>query len=614
MNSVKRIHAAFMITVFFLLVLVPIVLPSGGVFAQTTGYSISQVDHQVNVMYTGQVVIQDTIHISGQVTDGFLIGLPFKYSTDILKAVAYDSNNVYPINLGVQLGSQSGFYGAEVDFNGKSPSVFTVAFVLSNSLMTQQDTTHYTLDFPAYPSLTQNVASCNVNITLPSGVTNIIVTKSDGEVDSTNYVAQNLPAYTNSVASAAIQIDKGTIQITDISQLNRQITIEPTGKVTALDNYHIINTSPSTMTFFVLGLPDNAANLLVKDESGTVLTTSIIESVIPTSTNSTSNYILLTNATLTTTLASGQSTIITASYNLPSATIQGSQYTLSDFKLFPDVYYYVDHATFTFNPPEGATIITPQLSSLDSSSSLTRNSYQDTLTITKDGINYVDYGLPESSIVQLSYNYNPVWVSFRPTLWVSLAAVIGCVGAVIYKKRKPSEKEPIKTRKEKSSTPKPTKAATSEQVKSTEPMTSQRITPENLREFTDAYDDKKRLNAEIRSLDARAQKGKIPRRQYKVQRRTIEIRLETLARNTSRLKDALRSSGSAYADLIKQLDSAEADLTEAEDNIKNLESQQNKGEISMENYKKSIADYQKRKDKTESTINGILLRLREKAR
>jgi hypothetical protein len=359
------------------------------------------------------------------------------------------------------------------------------------------------------------------------------------------------------------------------------------------------------MTFFILELPDNASNIAVNGESGTALATSIL---------STNKDILLANATLTTTLESGQSTIITASYNLPSATIQGSQYTLNDFKLFPNFYYYVDHAIFTFNPPEGATIITPQLSSLDSSSSLTRNSYQDTLTITKDGISYIDYGLPESSIVQLSYNYNPVWVSFRPTLWVSLAAVIGCVGAVIYKKRKPSEKEPIKTRKERLSTPKPTTAATSEQVKSTEPMTSRRITPENLREFTDAYDDKKRLNAEIRSLDARAQKGKIPRRQYKVQRRSIEIRLETLARNTSRLKDALRSSGSAYADLIKQLDSAEADLTEAEDNIKNLESQQNKGEISMETYKKNIADYQKRKDKTESTINGILLRLREKAR
>lgn len=598
-----------MIAVSLLLVSLPIVLPSGGVFAQTTGYSITQVDHQVTVMYSGQVVIQDTIHVSGQVTDGFLIGMPFTYSTDILKAVAYDSNNVYQVNLGVQLGNQSGFYGAEVNFNGTSPSVFTVAFVLSSSLFTyDQVTGGYMLDFPAYPSLTQNVAICNVTITFPSAPTSITIAKSDGVVNSENYVVQNLPAYTYSPASAAIQIAGGTVQLTDISQLNRQITIDPTGKVTASDSYTIINNSTSTMSAFVLDLPNNAANIVVKDETGTVLTTSI---------SSTSAGILLDNATLTTPISSGQSVIITASYNLPSATIQGSQYTLSDFKLFPDFNYYVDHATFTFNPPEGATIITPQLSSLNPSSALTRGTFQDTLTITRDGISYVDYSLPESNTVQFSYNYNPVWVSFRPTLWVSLAAVIGCVGAVVYKKRKPSEKALIKTRREKLSTSKPTPKLTTatlpEQVKSGEPMTSQRITPENLIEFTEAYDDRKRLNAEIRSLDARAQKGKMPRRQYKVQRRAIEIRLETLTRNISRLKDAFRSSGSAYTDLIKQLDSAEADLTEAENNIKNLESQQNKGEISIETYKKNSADYQKRKDKAESTINGILLRLREKA-
>jgi len=606
---VKRTHAVLMIAVSLLLVSLPIALPSRGVFAQTTGYSITQVNHQVTVMYSGQVVIQDTIHVSGQVTDGFLIGMPFTYSTDILKAVAYDSNNVFQVNLGVQLGNQSGFYGAEVNFNGTSPSVFTVAFVLSSSLFTyDQVTGGYMLDFPAYPSLTQNVAICNVTITLPSAPTSITIAKSDGVVNSENYVVQNLPAYTYSPTSAAIQIADGTIQLTDISQLNRQITIDPTGKVTASDSYTIINNSTSTMSAFVLDLPKNAANIVVKDETGTVLTTSI---------SSTSTDILLDNATLTTPISSGQSVIITASYNLPSATIQGSQYTLSDFKLFPYFNYYVDHATFTFNPPEGATIITPQLSSLDSSSALTRGTFQDTLTITRDGISYVDYSLPESNTVQFSYNYNPVWVSFRPTLWVSLAAVIGCVGAVVYKKRKPSEKAPIKTRREKLSTPKPTPKLTTatlpEQVKSGEPMTSQRITPENLIEFTEAYDDRKRLNAEIRSLDARAQKGKMPRRQYKVQRRAIEIRLETLTRNISRLKDAFRSSGSAYTDLIKQLDSAEEDLTEAENNIKNLESQQNKGEISIETYKKNSADYQKRKDKAESTINGILLRLREKA-
>ena len=144
-------------------------------------------------------------------------------------------------------------------------------------------------------------------------------------------------------------------------------------------------------------------------------------------------------------------------------------------------------------------------------------------------------------------------------------------------------------------------------------VTGQSITSESLREFTDAYEEKKQLNNELKAMDARAQKGKIPRRQYKVQRRAIEIRLETIARNINKIKDALRSS-SSYADLVKQLDSAEEDLSDAEENIKKLETGQSTGEISIETYKKNIGDYQKRRDKAESTINGILLRLREKTR
>jgi len=606
-NSVKQVHASFMITVFLLLAFLPVVLPSGTVSAQTTGYTIQKVDHQVEVMYSGQVVIRDTIHVYGQVTDGFMIGLPSKYSAYILKAVAFDADNVYQVNLGVQLGDRSGFYGAEVNFNGKSPSVFTVAFVLSNSLITYaSDAGVYTLDFPAYPSLTQDVASCNVTITFPSAPSSITVTKSDGEVDTDNYVTQNLAAYTYSIGSVAFQIPTGTLQLTSISQLNRQIPIDPTGKVTSSDSYHITNNSTSTMTSFVLNLPTTASNIVVKDEFGRVLTTA--------TSPLTSRDILLANATLITFLTSGQSTIITADYNLPSATIQGSQYVLGDFKLFPNFYYYVDHATFTFIPPEGATIVTPQLSSLDSSATLTRESFQDTLTVTRDGISYLDYSSPESNTVQLSYDYNPVWVSFRPTFWVSFLAVVGCVAAVFIRRRKPSEKEPTITRTERLPTQQPMPTTSSQQAKSVEPITGQRITTENVREFTDDYEEKKQLNAELKSLDARAQKGKIPRRQYKVQRRAIEIRLETLTRNINRIKDVFRSSTSLYADLVKQLDSAETDLVEAEENIKKLESRQSKGEISLETYKKNIGDYQKRKDKAESTINGILLRLREKAR
>ncbi len=320
----------------------------------------------------------------------------------------------------------------------------------------------------------------------------------------------------------------------------------------------------------------------------------------------------MVNATLGTFLSSDQSASITANYNLPSATIQGSQYILNNFKLFPDFYYYVEHASLTFNPPEGATIVTPKLSSLDASSTVARGTFQDSLTINRDGVSYVDYSLPGSNIMQFSYNYNPVWVSFRPTFWGSLIGVVLCIGVVFYRKSKPGEKE-VKTRTERL-TPKTTPGTASQQIEKIEPTTEQRITAESLREFSEAYEEKKQLNAELKSMDAKAQKGKIPRRQYKVQRKAVEIRLEALARNINKLKDALRSSSSAYADLVNQLESAEEDLSDAEENIKKLESGQSRGEISLETYKKNIGEYQKRKDKAESTLNGILLRLREKSR
>jgi len=55
-------------------------------------------------------------------------------------------------------------------------------------------------------------------------------------------------------------------------------------------------------------------------------------------------------------------------------------------------------------------------------------------------------------------------------------------------------------------------------------------------------------------------------------------------------------------------------LSEAEENIKRLDTRQSTGEISIEAYKRDIGDYQKQRDKAESAINGILLRLREKIR
>lgn len=599
MYLVKQTKIFLLIAVFTLLFILPLASPFSMVAAQTGGYSIEQVDHKVQVMYTGHVVILDTIHVSGRISDGFMIGLPYQYSADVLKVLAYDDNHVYNVNLGVQLGDRSGFYGVEINFDGNSPRVFTVAFVLSNSLITENGSGNYTLEFPAYPSLTQNIGSCNVNIALPSSPTSITISKTDGAVTSTTYAKNNLPAYTYTVAAANIRVSSGTFQLATINSLNRQITIESTGTVTALDTYRITSNSPSSLNSFVLSLPSDAANVAVRDQFGGTLSTRLTE---------TSN-VLLANSTFVSFVNQGQSTVITAQYNLPGAVLQGADYVLADFNLFPDFQYLVEQATIIFNLPEGATLVTPQASSLDASSTLTRSTYQDTLTVTADDVSYVDYLAPRQNTLQLSYNYNPVWVSFRPTFWASFAAVIGCIGAVVYRKRRPKE-ETYQTRAEELSTPEP--VAPQRPVYEVKP--GQHVTPDDIRNFVDAYEDKKQLNAELKSLDVKAQKGKIPRRQYKVQRRAIEIRIESLTRNIERTKAVFRGSSGTYPDLIRQLDLAEDDLAGAEENIRRLEFRQSRGAVSLETYKRNISEYQRVRDKAESAINGILLRLREKIR
>ncbi len=589
--------------VFSLLIILPIAASIGTVSAQA-GYTIDNVDHQVEVMYSGHIVIRDTIQVSGQLSDGFLIGLPFKYSAYILKALAFDETNVYPISLGVPLGDRGAFYAARIDFDNQSPNVFTVVFVLSNRLITEPDLGIFTLDFPAYPSFVKEAANCDASIALPTPPIGITITKDDGEVNGASYARANLPAYTYSPATASFQLPTGALQVIQISELNRQVTINPAGQVTSSDSYRITNNSTSSMRAFPMGLPAGASNIVVRDEFGRFLETVV---------GSVSGNTLQTNVTLISVLNTGQATTITAEYNLPSATEKDGSFVLGNFKFFPDFNYFVESASLTLIPPEGATILAPRLSELDPSSSLTRQLFQDTLTVRKSGISYVDYSVPIDDDLQLTYNYNPLWVSLRPTFWASLLAVVGCVAVVIFRKRKGGEEELEEVEPQRVlTTSKPSASLILEQQKKMEVKTGVRVTVDTIRDFIDVYEDYKRLNNDLKALEISARKGRMPRRQYKVQRKALETRLVSVSREIEELKAVFRGTGGSYGNFVNQIDSAESDLVGAEEEMKNLEVRQNRGEIAIDVYKKKLADLERRQEKAEATINGILLRLREK--
>ncbi|NLF88234.1 hypothetical protein GX563_05360 [Candidatus Bathyarchaeota archaeon] len=592
----KRIIAFILLLAFTLSAIVPFVSLSGA--SAQTGYSITQVDHNIQVMYSGNVAVLDTIHVSGTVTDGFTIAVPYAFSTGVLKVIAYDDSHTFTVNQGgIQLGDQTGFYAVQINFNGYTPSRFTVAFILSNGVTIDQGNGNFLIAFPAYPSLDQTVGAVNVQVTTPQTPASISIGKDDGNVTSTSYTASNLAAYTYSVAQANIKVTAGTIVSSMIPTLDRQINIDATGTVNAVETYQIINNASTAIGAYTLTLPAAAINIDVRDTHGTALS----------AITSSGSNMQLVNATLQSYLSSGQATTLTVHYSLPGAILQNDQYEMKDFQLFANYQYVIAEAKAAFNLPQGATITSPEASQLDSSSTLTRGAYQDTLTVTADQVSSVDFLAPQANTIELAYQYNPVWVSFTPTLVAIAAAIIAVAAIVIYRNRKPKETRYTRTVKSP-----PQKSAAKKNV--AEVVKGEQITAEHIRDFIDAYEDKKQLTAELHAIDTKAQKGKIPRRQYKVQREALENKIKAIDRTIKRNKAVFRGAAGTYPELMNQLDLAEADQAEAEESIRNLEARQSKGQISIESYKRNIADAQKTRDKAEASINGILLRLREKIR
>jgi hypothetical protein len=65
---------------------------------------------------------------------------------------------------------------------------------------------------------------------------------------------------------------------------------------------------------------------------------------------------------------------------------------------------------------------------------------------------------------------------------------------------------------------------------------------------------------------------------------------------------------------MRELEVAETGMNEYEANVKTIETRHSRGELSLEAYRKLLGDYQRRKERSEATIKGILLRLREEIR
>ena len=137
------------------------------------------------------------------------------------------------------------------------------------------------------------------------------------------------------------------------------------------------------------------------------------------------------------------------------------------------------------------------------------------------------------------------------------------------------------------------------------------IQPKTLNNFVKSYEEKTRIRSELESLNEKVQKGKIPRRRYKVRKKMLDGRISTITRNLSSLGEEIKSAGSKYEKMLKQLETAETKLEAAKNDLQELEVRYRKAEISKSTYSKLIEENQSKMDDAEATIDGVLIRLRE---
>jgi hypothetical protein len=570
-ERLKKKALAFALLIVATMVLISISLGVKTVRATSgSDYDVEHVEHKITILYNGYVSINDTIQITGQASEGFLMGLPYEYGPYVIRCVAYNSSDTFPVSLDVPLEDHIGFYGIRVDFN-ETPEVFTVGFVLSNKLLTALNATRFTLDFPAYPSFPEQVA-INASVSI-KGATYV-----SGTMGNFTYGEESLSAFTSMPANVTFDVPSGQIQLFDIDVFNSKITIDQSGGISGLDAYYITNNAPMQMSSAEVSLPPNAFNPSAMDQFGRTMPGS----------GWVNQTTRLYNASFTVPVASNISVWFYVRYSLPSNYSVQIDSTDIDFKfpLFQGVDYYIDSASVTFVLPEGASISNFNNALAGSIYSITKNVFQETVAISIENVSYLESVLSSENVLQFTYQYSPLWSSFLPTLSIWALAIVGCAILVVW--MRPQAAAPVAV-----------------------PTIAVGLHVEDVRSFVDLYEEKRKVTSELESLETLTHKGKVPRRRYKVRKKTLEMRLSTLSRSLADLTQRMRGAGGKYADSMRQLEIADAEAGEVEAGIKSIDARHSRGEISFETHRRLLADYKSRKEKIERTINGILLRLRE---
>jgi len=597
-SKLKRASMALLLFTFFLLffALTPTYVNALVINAKTASPSadveVDQIIRTVKVHDYGSVSINDTLKLSPKNAStvslqNFSIGFPFKYGANLDYCFAYNASNPderFEVELDVGLGGRIGFYGVNVVFPEPGVNIssgglynFTMIFVFSNLVYAENETL-FNLDFPMYPSLAQEASLCNVTVILPRNANCTgsifdfnITTLGDRQV--LKHTTFNLTSFQNEPALLNFTTTAYTFPLINVNEIKREIKLDQWGGIHLSDSYRIVNKG-FDITSITISLPLGASfnpETGARDEFGGFPQNPTVQE---------GNMTAPTNVTVQFREALMKDIEIkfTVTYSLPWKEYV-NQHNWRDYNLgftFEKFDWTIRKLTVAITLPEGAEF---QSSKPLDPCSIEKSVFQETITYVFSNItSFYDLDF------DVTYRYLVFWASFYPTLWMGVLVIVACAIVLLWRAPRPP------------------------------PIPIVPVPPEDLRSFVEAYEGKTKIFLELESMEEQLRKGRIPRRRYKVRKKMLEGRLSTLSRDLTDLREKIRAAGGRYANIMRQIEVAETMLEGVETDIRRVEARYRRGEISKGAYGKLLQEYHRSRERANTTIDEVLLRLREEIR
>ena len=502
-------------------------------------------------------------------------GFVKKYQNDFYFVEAKD-NLGRSLTIDANVNSTSDFYWLRVHFAEELGTNRTYKFTVTsvfNNLITIVST-GFEFNFTAAPVLTQDAKIANVTLFAAQDSSFI-------ELPNSTYISKRVsgfPALLNAYEpwkAYSKEFFYGpfrsvTQQLVNLISAERDIIIGGTA-LTVKDSYAMHNPSVA-ISSFTLTLPDGANNIMAYDTVGAMWASPQ---------NPTSPY----QVTITPRYGSfkGRENFnFTLTYNLPPSqylkkTSWWGTYNLT-MPLFNDNEdLLITTATIRIVTPQGASSgdlkLPPQ-------SPVTQpfNVSSDYGTIKLGGVtqlNNLTFGL--------AVNYLPFWSAVQILPWIFMLEIIVFAAVMVNKYRRG-------------------------------PELAVPVPVERLREFVSLYDERIALSRELLAMEEDVSRGSLVKHEFRRRGKVIELRLDEINKSLMEVKSELRLVSPRYDELIRKIDNAEAESEASRASLGQVRSQYRAGKITREAYDTVFNDISKRIDRAESTVETILITLREEAR